>query len=146
MINNTNSKKQTRSGSYIKVIAAGLLLLALHTGAYAQRSCATMDHYQQRLQQDPSLAERMANEEAQIQKWMEEHPVTIAPVPLKWPELPGFTPTGNETTDRKNYATAKENFSREHPQQIPATDASTEAELKAARKSKNDQSFTTIPQ
>lgn len=146
MINNTHSKKQTWCGQSIKVITASLLLIAIHTGAYAQRSCATMEHYQQRLQQDPTLAERMANEEAQIQKWMEEHPVTIAPVPLKWPELPGFIPTGNETTDRKNYAAAKENFRREHPQQAPGTDATTEAELKAARKSKNDQSFTTIPQ
>jgi hypothetical protein len=101
------------------IIITLLALGAFSSGAFAQRSCGTMEYYQHRLHQDPSLAQRMSDEEQHIQRWTEENPVesSLVDIEPKFPSLEGFEPTGNAATDRTLYKAAKEEYVKTHPTQ-----------------------------
>jgi hypothetical protein len=120
----------------IRLILPIIIIAIGNSHSFAQRSCGTTEYYQHRLQVDPSLADRMAAEEIKLQEWIKSHPQNN-PAPaifsntIKFPTLIGFSPTGDEKTDRLNYAKAKEAYKLSHPVQSTST-VRPEEELKAA--------------
>jgi len=117
------------------IIFTLIVLVAVSTGAFSQqRNCGTMDYLQTRMQKDPTLAERMAAEEAHIQKWTEEHPQIHATFPI----LPGFQQTGNESMDRASYADVKASYEKDHPTTLSSqTMTAEEIEKARAERKKN---------
>ena len=125
-----------------KIITTLIAVTAIYAGAFAQqRNCGTMDYYYHRLEQDPSLADRMAAEEEHIQKWTEEHPTEAADLNLesKFPSLPGFQATGNDAIDRKNYEKAKEEYQASHSKNETAQALTPEEIEKKKAERKNNQ-------
>jgi hypothetical protein len=115
-----------------------LSLLALIAGvslSIAQQRCGTTEYYQKRLKEDPSLAQRIAQQEVYIQQWISDHPQTtskLATTP-RYPELAGFKATGDPIKDAAEYRAAKEAWLQTHP--LPAAKKPSEEEILQMRAS-----------
>jgi hypothetical protein len=80
--------------------------------AQVQR-CGTTEYYELRKKTDPALQQRMNDLEKQVATWIEKNPQgirTLKQNPVQFPLLPEFKATGDEKTDRLNYAKQKEIF------------------------------------
>ncbi len=79
------------------------------TGLHAQqRQCGTMEYLEYRKHQDPTLEQRMTDDEQRINEWTKSHPSHATAVNL--PALEHYAPTGHIEVDEKNYAKAKEAY------------------------------------
>jgi hypothetical protein len=56
-----------------KLYALLVVVLLAANGVMAQRTCGTMDHLQQQMQNDPSMERNMQKQEAEIQRFVQEH-------------------------------------------------------------------------
>jgi hypothetical protein len=112
-----------------KTFLSLLTLIAAASLSMAQQRCGTTEYYQKRLRDDPSLAQRIAQQEAYIQQWISNHPQTdTKPVTsLRYPELPGFKATGDPVKDAVEYRAAKEAWLQTHP--LPAAKKPSEEEI-----------------
>ena len=118
-----------------KSVLVFLTLIASASLSMAQQRCGTTEYYQKRLQQDPSLQQRMEEQEAYIQQWISDHPQTEAkPVSAsRYPQLPGFKATGDPVKDADEYRAAKEAWLQTHP--LPAAQKLSEEEILKLRAS-----------
>ncbi|MFI5219983.1 MAG: hypothetical protein ACHQNT_10890 [Bacteroidia bacterium] len=96
---------------FLSVFVAGTLLTATQAQT---RYCGTMEYYELRKQQDPSLEKKMEENEKQIAKWIKEHPAQGVSEKAVLPPLPGFKISGNEKRDKINYAIAKSKYLADH--------------------------------
>lgn len=118
-----------------KSLLVFITLIAAASMSMAQQRCGTTEYYQKRLQEDPSLQQRMEEQEAYIQQWISNHPQSgIKPVVAsRYPQLPGFRATGDPVKDAAEYRAAKEAWLQTHP--LPATEKLSEEEMLKLRAS-----------
>ncbi len=87
------------------MLGAGILLTL---SVQAQnRNCGTMHYLEMQKQKDPSLEQRMKDNETKTQELIKKN---SKQTDVKLPALPGFNPTGNKAVDEANYAKAKREY------------------------------------
>ena len=63
---------------------------------------------------DPSVEKRMRENELFTQEWIKNHAAKNTLPAVSFPAMEGFTPTGNESIDRINYANVKAVYQSKH--------------------------------
>jgi hypothetical protein len=96
---------------FLSFFVAATFLTVVHAQT---RDCGTMEYYDLRKQQDPSVEKRMDENEKLIETWIKDHPAPAVSAKAVLPAVPGFIITANEKEDRINYANAKSKYLAEH--------------------------------
>lgn len=115
------------------------MLMLLGASCFAQtpaRNCGTMEYYEMRKKADPSVEKRMHENELFTQEWIKNHATKTSPA-ISFPAMEGFVPTGNESTDRINYANAKAVYRSKHPRSQNLNSGLNAAAAKKARATKS---------
>ncbi len=119
-----NSMKKTSM-----ILTIGFLLAAI-SSTNAQR-CGTTEYYNLRKQTNSSLQTRHDHVEQITQAWLQRKSV-------KYPSIPGFTPSGNYMKDIPAYAEAKREFLKMNPGK-PQSPVPTNIEKLRDEKRKNNE-------
>ncbi len=123
------------------------MLMLVSGSCFAQtptRNCGTMEYYEMRKKSDPSFEKRMQENEILTQEWIKNHTDKKTSSDVSFPSLEGFTPTGNQSIDRINYANAKAIYLLKHPQtKNSQTNISADFDRKAREEKRKSNSIIT---
>ena len=122
-----------------KIMLTAAVMLTAGSGIRAQqRNCGTMENLELRKKANPSLEQKMADDEMRIQQWISSHPANRVPV-INYPRLENFAPTGNPQQDAVLYATAKEAWVHANglAKKELITDEAKAAQLREQKKKRN---------
>jgi hypothetical protein len=96
-------------------ITLALLALLIQPAVAQNRNCATMEVLERQLNEDPALRGKFDSLETAATQNASQAPLGSPARPHSYPELPGFTPTGDPATDAKNFARAKQELYASDP-------------------------------
>jgi hypothetical protein len=99
-----------------QIFTATLLLLLFQTATAQNRDCATMEVLDRQLEENPELQQQFDSLNALANQATLEKSVAASGKEHTYPIIPGFEPTGDPSTDARNFGIAKKELYASDPE------------------------------